>query len=454
MHLLWTITKNNGRVLFINQNRYFDQQAHVSLVDNLMQCQLKPSLKRQPMYCSDLARLEQSNPKGRLNAYETQRVRMWRLANSSVGFPKLSKLVTTQFHSALNKNKKNKNQLHHYGGYQPCAQSKQQQLPLANQGGSRKRLSSGSTQAMHTQAMGTQAMGTPYATAHRARLWLRFYQLSSRLATTTYGTTLNGWFSNSSVSNSVFHCLVLFDRLNKHKRFNSLSQGHKVAQTQSHHLTTWSSSEPMADPDTLYWGDVWSWWFKPQGSPQLLKPTQSVKEAESVKQRNQSQSAALHFTKSRNIHTVTGYNPAYLREFYLYKQPDQTEFTKPHHTILSQITDHVTKAGSFGSAEDQILAKNILLGQVNAVVFSNADHEAQLVQEARCLNIPTIGLCGGFAQTNLKGKCPNKRQWVDYPIIGNPNHHHSVCMLFGNVACVNRTHVYGTVGKAKKAHTR
>jgi ribosomal protein S2 len=75
----------------------------------------------------------------------------------------------------------------------------------------------------------------------------------------------------------------------------------------------------------------------------------------------------------------------------------------------------------------------MLLGQINVVVFSNSDNSAKLLQHARNLNIPTIGLCGEFAQTNLKAKSQNNRQWVDSPIVANPNNHHSVTMIFATL---------------------
>jgi hypothetical protein len=452
MHLLWTITKNNGRVVFIHQSGFFDIQAHQNMVDDLMQSLLRPSLKREaftyfkkkknhrvkqvnalkkPVHRS--IGLKRGKPRKRLQLCwapqalkmkKAVKARMLQLASTrkksvhvEFPLPLLSRLIKTEFgpYSILQK----ENRTHKTD--QTKSIGKPRYVPLLQ----------------------------------KARLWMRLCQLSSRLATSTYGAVKSSWFSNNSVSNSVFHPLALFDRKSKAQNLRSLSGGINRL-NRPFAKTFWLCLLPLLIPFKR------NQWFKPQLASASIKAKEipsflDLNRSERNKRNKQkrlhrlnhmylSYKLALHFTKSITkstkrqtidritaIDRITTYNKGYLQNFY--EAPLFTYIKSP----LS-----LTSPLSFSVLSNQQLAKNMLLGQINAVVFSNGDRSAKLVQQARNLNIPTIGLCGGFAQTNFKTKSPfsYNRQWVDYPIIGNPNNHNNVAMLFSRVILASKKHSF------------
>lgn len=383
MHLLWTTGKNNGRVMLINHGNPLAIEAHQNNVDRLMLCQLSPTLRRQ-------ASSKQANQPGIHFGSEKAKpnAKPLPLANSNVNFTKLTQL--TQFKAK---------------------------------------------EAFKEEAV--SRVDTDNHTLFKARLWIKFYQLSSRLVTCTYEAVKMGWFSNSFASNYVWNPLMLYDRSSlvfKGAGAQSRLTLPMGAIRSQDHATT------KRLPFHLFLQEQRLWFKLSKGllprSPQILakRATKPLKKNImalgfanpnffSGKRKQGSALAVLRFC-SDVTNTTAAKN--YIKSFYKSTvEPTQFALIQKRRRLYDALsTDRK-------STQHQLCAKNILLGQINVVVFSHPENSAKLVQQARNLNIPTIGLCGGFAQKNQLISKPNQyRQWVDFPIIANPNNHDNVTMLF------------------------
>jgi len=374
IHLVWKIAKNNGRVMLINSP--FDQKANLSKVENLIKCQLRPTLRRQNfLYSSSFYFLKTLGSKANTKTFQ--------FANPSIAFTKLTQLTKFNVIAGL------------------------------GVGIDKRQVNS----------------------LHRVRLWIKLNQLTSRLVTCSYGAVKMGWFSNRAASNNVWNPLRQYDQYRvrcdtllkqlskstfKSKQQNSivLPMGYKRANGKK---DPWSRSGKRHQNQALK-----NRWFSHMSIPYKKGPLTPSP----WKGRDQNKSfpkgtelEVLDFCSSITDNIAA---KSYLQRFYNTVKPNKNRH------IVSLISTNAYDGLSTGrkSTYDQQLAKNLLLGQINAVVFSHPENSVKLVQQARNLNIPTIGLCGGFAQKNAK---PNKyRQWVDYPIICNPNKD-NVTMLFSKI---------------------
>jgi hypothetical protein len=88
--------------------------------------------------------------------------------------------------------------------------------------------------------------------------------------------------------------------------------------------------------------------------------------------------------------------------------------------------------------QNEQIAKSIILSQCSAIVFSNTQKAQKLVQQAKNLNIPTIGLCNGFGFYCSKNKAKKAvYQLADYPIISNSSNKNLVATVLSSMIKVN-----------------
>jgi hypothetical protein len=520
MHLVWTIAKNNGRVMLVNHGTSFDYQAHLRMVDLLIPCQLRPTLRREPY--SYRRNIDNKLLK---EAWEKfGQILSIKKAPLPLDLTKLTKLLKRAL----------------LGNRRPLRQKGQ------NEG---------------FQLKGASKYFINQWTQLKTRLWIKLHQLSSRLMTCTYGSVKMGWFSNHFASNHVWNPFyfgpTLVGMLTGIKSKHNLRHKHRIKGThKKKSIIGFIRSIKPGFTDAYIKSKkplllkISTRWFRPSprfkryklppfaplklsGAKEKVSPTvftqpllsgQKPVESGSItlplasasprakalasaspgakakgqpfisrgRWNKEGKDTYVKFTDWKSLveqKVIGSYSKIdtnmaaqlYIPRFYKHNPNQETKgylslssFSKGqkpqlnlssikpirnrsffwpycldihnHHnqgfSSLSNTKDMISFSygykkllNNWKSKNNELLAKHLVLGQTNVIVFSHPERSAQLVQQARNLNIPTIGLCGGFASRNIqlektKSMC---RRWVDFPIIANPSNHELVRMLFSKI---------------------